>query len=527
LEWPSPTVEWEAGTAATRYLCAAAHLRRSMLPRRVRDSTLERERAPHAVGREYARRVIRGPGVIAPCPGVDTAWVIRHCHASWTQTAIRDVAAVGVLAGFVYYFPLGTSVWLGLIAAAVVLSACWRRIRKRRTRFIAAALVLAAYLAVVGVLLHGGRDLRLLGLPLIGLAGCLFAFVLDSFVVWVRLRRISAALKREPRSPFPFGPLTRDLGAAARLHRSNVVFYERGRIVGAGTPERKRTLTTPIDEARQGRRAEQFKAAELLDYIKDHIRRQGEAGHNTHGLPELQVQEVLAKPVSQMKKADPTATALEISRAANQGPSGSTERAYLAARATTWDGELTGSIYVSVALEGRYLRLVVLPYVMAPVVDELRTADAVAGRGLFVQVPWSVLGGVRELWQVLIIARDRMRTYLEQQSKRVRRAAADGLPPAPTTLSLREKYAKEFSEDLHQDEDGLRIIQVLEQRVFTVVETFLDEHGIATRQFREQANHVINSYVMVTGDNNNIATGAGAHAGNSATSPAPAQQGAG
>jgi len=518
----SLSVGWEARTAATRYLCVAAHLRRAMLPGRVRDGASGGERDPRPVGRAYARRVIRGPGIIAPCPGVDTAWVIRQCHASWTQMALRDCAAAAVLIACGYFYPAGTALWLGILLAALVLSVSGDRMSPSR-RLVGVVVLACAAAAAVDYMVHGGRDVRSFEIPLLGFLVCLLIFSIDVFAVWVRLRRMPAVLGREPRTAFPFGPLVRDLEAASTLHRGNVVFYERGRIVGAGTPDVKRTLTTPIDEPKAGHRPERFKAAELLDYIAGHIRRQGADGDSTFGLPELKVQEVLARPASEIKRAGWSVPPADIRQAANTGASGSADRAYVAARATSWDGELTGSIFVSVALEGRYLRLVVLPYVMAPVVDELRIADQIAARGLTAQVPMSVLGGAREIGQILGAVRERVRKTVEKPAPRKR---PEPVPPPSTTRSLREAYAKDATEDLHQREDGARIVQVMEQRVFTVVETFLDEHGIATARFRAQADQVINSYIMFTGDNNNVAVGSGARAGNPAAAQGP-QQGAG
>jgi hypothetical protein len=355
LGWASPEVGWEAQTAATRYLCAAAHLRRPMLPGTVRDGEDAKTRPPHPVGRAYARRVIRAPGIIAPCPGVDTAWVVRHAHASWTQTAIRDLAAVGGLLACGYYFPAGTVAWLALALAVLMLSAAWTMMTKRR---LSAVLVVAlATAAATGYLVDGGPEARSFRMPWLWLAYCLLVFTVDAFAVWVRLKRLPRMLRSVPRAPFPFGPLTGDLSAAAALHEGNVVFYERGRIVGAGTRRGESTLTTPIDEAQTGHHVTRFTASQLLDFIADHIRRQGEAGDSTFALPRLSVGEVLARPISARTSSPATVPDADIRAVANQAASGSAERAYVLARATTWDGELTGSVYISVALEGRYLRL--------------------------------------------------------------------------------------------------------------------------------------------------------------------------
>ena len=57
------------------------------------------------------------------------------------------------------------------------------------------------------------------------------------------------------------------------------------------------------------------------------------------------------------------------------------ERHYLRASAASWDGQLVASVYVSAALQGHCLRVVVRPYVLAPIVSDLRAADELLANG--------------------------------------------------------------------------------------------------------------------------------------------------
>ena len=91
----------------------------------------------------------------------------------------------------------------------------------------------------------------------------------------------------------------------------------------------------------------------------------------------------------------------------------------------------------------------------------------------------------------------------------------------PETLTLRERYSEDVSEDLHQAEDGTRIVQVMEQRVFSVTEVFLKDHGIATRVFEQQVNQVLNSYVII--GSNNMAAGQNSQAGENNMQAGPTQ----
>ena len=57
----------------TRYLCAAAHLRRPMLPDKVIDPGMTEPRPARPVGRAYALRVLSGPGGVIPTSSVTSS----------------------------------------------------------------------------------------------------------------------------------------------------------------------------------------------------------------------------------------------------------------------------------------------------------------------------------------------------------------------------------------------------------------------------------------------------------------------
>lgn len=86
--------------AATRYLSAAAHLRKAMLPVQISDASQFSKpvpRIPHPVGRSYAMRVLLSAEGKIPMPAVDLRTVHRNCRAAVWQTLLRDIAALGVL----------------------------------------------------------------------------------------------------------------------------------------------------------------------------------------------------------------------------------------------------------------------------------------------------------------------------------------------------------------------------------------------------------------------------------------------
>ena len=56
------------------------------------------------------------------------------------------------------------------------------------------------------------------------------------------------------------------------------------------------------------------------------------------------------------------------------------------AMSASWDGQLVASAYVSSALQGHYLRVNIRPYVLGPIVSDLRVADEVRERHPLAQV---------------------------------------------------------------------------------------------------------------------------------------------
>ena len=514
-------IEDRSEVVAMRYLCGAPFLRYPMLPRKLRKAARRDTREMLPVGRMFAHRVLNGSEMIDPAPGIDVAGLIRHAQTGWRQSQTRDMAiGLSVLACAVRA-PLGTIVWLSVGISGALLPLAWSRWRKHGRRRLAAVSVwVLAIGAILDAIARRGGESRSLALPLATLAACLGIYVLDSMTSWYRIRRLPATIVRDPNerrglrlSPKPVRPATEP---------QNVVAYEHERMVGAGELYSRHTLTIPIEEAQDGRSPQRFHASDLLHYIASHIRNQGVAGTNTHPLPDLRVREVVARPLHLMNGLPVRFSQEAIGHTARSAPSGTAQRVYIAAQATTWGGELVGTIYVSVALEGRFLRLVVLPYVLGPIAEELRTIDKIASRPLLAHVLASSTGAFGELWLVFRTARAAGKALIRRlRGLMGEEEMEDEQEP---TRTLRERYAVETSQDLHQIEDGLRITQVMEQRVFAVTETFLDEHGIATKQFQQQVSQVLNSYVIIEGSNNNVATGNGSLAGNNnATAPKQTQ----
>jgi len=502
-------------SASTRFLCSAPYLRRSMIPREITDRPRrwgERATAELAVGKKFCRLALSDDALLNQMTAVDVVQVVHHAHIGWRQARVRDIALCGLLLSCAVLAPFGTAVWLLLGTAPLTLPWIWKRSRRRRRRLL--GLLVLCVVAVIGVIANGGGETRSLLAPPAALAGCAIVYFCDAVVSWYQLRRVPRSLSRAPASRLRHGPLRAGLAAAKSASQENVVAYERDRIIGAGDDRGKHTLTVPIDEPEKGKAAKPFSAPDLLHFIARHVRAQGVADPVSHALPDLHVGEVLARPIQLMRDASRQIDPTGLRGTLMKPPSGSAERVYVRAQATSWGGEVVGTIFVSVALEGRFLRLVVLPYILGPIAPELRVAETISERGLPTHLLLSSALAARELWFAIRGARARAEK-LAARLKRVRsRNAQSDFEDEPSeTFTLREQYSVDTEDDLHQAEDGVRIIQVMEQRVFAVTEIFLEEHGIATGQFEQQVGQVLNSYVII-GSNNNVAAAANAQAGN-------------
>ena len=504
---------------STLYLCSAPYLRKSMMPRETAgkaDRYGDPPKEELVVGRAFCGLALSERALTDRMTAVDVGEVVRHARRGRYQALTRDLALAGLLLASAALAPLATAAWLLLGAFILRLPRAWKR-RRRHRRYLAVPLVLCS-LAIVAVTAHGGSAAQDLLTPIEALVGCLAVYYIDSLACWFQIHRIPGSLERRASDRSVEKSMPAGLASTDRADRENVVVYERDRIVGVGKHRGKHTLTVPIDESAEGKTVRPFAASDLLRFISDHLSDQGVADSITHALPDLRVDRVVALPIKLMRDSPDRIDDNRLQDMLINPPSGRSERVYARAQATTWRGEVVGTVFVSVALEGRFLRLVVLPYVLGPIASELRVADTIVKRSLAVHLFASLTIAAREFSLAIRTARARLTKALtirnrEQQRKLPVSTVKQALPE---TLTLRERYSVDVSDDLHQAEDGTRIVQVMEQRIFSVTEIFLKDHGIATRAFEQQVNQVLNSYVII-GSNNNMAAGQNSQAGDNNT----------
>jgi hypothetical protein len=326
----------------TRYLRAAAHLRRSMLPDEISDPDTGTSRPPRPVGRAYAIQVLFRHGSRIPMLAVDLVKVKKSCWIALVETTLRDMSAIGALAAGLIIEPWGMIATVAIVVAAVMLT--------RRSRFFL-ALIFLGIVCVALALVNGNRSERIsLGTPLACLALCLLVYLADAWLsicyvrrIWrrsARLEKTLAALRSSPLEPAPpagrarfanrkmilktpaksdfrqwphAGSLgdggkgtghgagdgnvgngndshDRDLGSSGDGRATPAmggpvrVYYALDEFVGAGTSLRPFTLTVPLNKPPDASRdVDAFSVSELMAEISDHLLSQGAADAEVHG----------------------------------------------------------------------------------------------------------------------------------------------------------------------------------------------------------------------------------------------------
>lgn len=344
--------------------------------------------------------------------------------------------------------------------------------------------------------------------------------------------------------------------ATFRPRRRVKALYTREGIVGAGTPLAAATITVAVNKPQADKEIEPFTAPELLDQVASHIESQGTVDQTrdgfarnhvfiegkripldipaprkngddtvsgdrqpmsqsfTYGLPELDVSEVVATPAQRVRKrplwwkvtfyicaatwrtlrrTPPGPSETDEVPVPDHSPSAFPARFYVRASTTTWDGELIPSVYVGAALQAHYLRLIIRPYVLAPIMPQLRQIEHLMDRGIIAQFALAVLGTAKAFARTTVAAH---KISHRQRPEKGGHLKETGL------FSTRERYAMHYPDDIHHREDVARVLDVIEMKVFEVVEDFLDQHHVNLEDFRKQIQVFIEKSMVITGGQN-------------------------
>jgi hypothetical protein len=515
-----------SASLATRYLSAAPHLRRGMLGREIIEPGRIGSRRPRPVGRSFAVRALFGADGAVPMPAVDTEEVRRQCAIALLQTVIRDLVVVAAVVVSAVLEPWGTLVVFGFAIVVIVLIGrvgwfSWWTI---------AAFAAGLFLLFTGIY----RGQLFLAIPLIFLGVCFAVYLADTLLSIRHVRK----LWRRSASGQPSGQAgldrTDDDRKGLRVSDASRAYHDNHRIIGAGTSLRKVEFDVGLErQLDAGKPIERFKTSELIMHIGFHVISQGvgeSQGHAyriwsstdmnatfesdfTYGLPNLNVGPVIAFPVPKTRKYPLLRVVMVklnyydrpsgeyLRDVIDRSPIGHPERHYVCASTSSWEGELVTSVYFSAALVGHRLILAIHPYVLAPIVPDLRVADEIARQNPVLVTCKAVAMTARQFAGAA--------EWLGHLPRKAQAPGeADGFMSG--MRSVRERYSQVATDHMHQTADASHIIRVLESNIVAVTMNYLRDHNIDITEDEQRALNLVQTYtifgdgVINTGDNSQV-----------------------
>jgi hypothetical protein len=420
-----------------------------------------------------------------------------------------------------------------------------------------AAIIAGALLLFTGI--YRGR--LSFDIPLICLGACFLIFLADILLSVHHVRKLwrKSAAAQEPRFPDSWtassssiadgdehdhphpngrnGSQTSPNGADLRglpVSEARLVYHDNHRIIGAGTSLTAVDFTVGLEKPLDNEKAiKGFTPSDLMAQVGFHVISQGvgesdefargiwsaadrnstSASHFTYGLRNLSVGPVIATPVPKSRKHPilrvimvklnyyDCPSAEYILEVIDRSPIGHPERHYVCASMSSWEGELVTSLFFNAALEGHSLSMTIQPYVLAPIVPDLRAADDLATQNPLLVTCRAVAMTARQF----AAAAERV-NHLGRK--------ADKPGQVDTSIaglhSARERYAQVVTDHMDQAGDASRIIRVLEAKIVRATMNYLRDHNIDINEDERRALNHVQTYnvfgdgVINTGDNSQV-----------------------
>jgi hypothetical protein len=222
--------------------------------------------------------------------------------------------------------------------------------------------------------------------------------------------------------------------------------------------------------------------------------------HFSHGLPNLDVTPVVASPIPEPDQLPGSPVAVfrlnyrdlpsgdELFELADRSPAGRSERHYIRATSSSFDGQLVVSVYVNVVLQGHYVRVLMRPYVLQPLGFDLMTAYDLASWNPPTLAYYGIMVTIRGYLKLAArIGRGNDGTGQGRRAK----------PGLPGLRSTRESYARPYVNNIHQAEDSSRVVQVLQEKIFTATMDYLRKRNIDIEDYQRQIQNMLYSYTIM------------------------------
>jgi hypothetical protein len=313
--------------------------------------------------------------------------------------------------------------------------------------------------------------------------------------------------------------------ASPSVREPERVYFGRNGIIGSGVPLRAFPLTIPLDKPLDPEREiGSFTSSDLMKAISRQLlsqsagdrnihgyaRRPASANgtgqlaadleHFSHGLPNLDVTPVVASPIPEPDQLPGSPVAVfrlnyrdlpsgdELFELADRSPAGRSERHYIRATSSSFDGQLVVSVYVNVVLQGHYVRVLMRPYVLQPLGFDLMTAYDLASWNPPTLAYYGIMVTIRGYLKLAArIGRGNDGTGQGRRAK----------PGLPGLRSTRESYARPYVNNIHQAEDSSRVVQVLQEKIFTATMDYLRKRNIDIEDYQRQIQNILYSYTIM------------------------------
>jgi hypothetical protein len=241
-----------------------------------------------------------------------------------------------------------------------------------------------------------------------------------------------------------------------------------------------------------------FKAQQISDYVREHLRRIAHDEQPERNLPNLTVSDqifVAGTEISDLRTQTPHEQVGEIIR----NPT-APQRHYLSCQVVSWRGELVTTVYVHFAVQGKALYVELYVTGLLPCDGRFRIVDEVGGTGVkavlhdaaraMVSAPALVASAPANLLRAIV---DQLSLVPARKLGRLRRGYDYG-----ARAGLRELGASGIVRDHMQTQDIIKYGRVIERRVLAAILDFLEEHGVDITEYRQRSMTILNAGAVAT-----------------------------
>ncbi|WP_326559011.1 hypothetical protein [Micromonospora sp. NBC_01796] len=509
-------------SSATRHLSAGAYL-----DDRFRRASLNQ--VYHQVRR-----------LVAPSYGYDVITVLDHCLRAAKMANIRDAIIVGLLVISFCAAPFAALAALNVLLFIHLGVATWRVLRKTAVEMqsdkpssglavlgriltlflqytVATIALMVLSLPFILSSLAAGEDIEetyaantFLTLGVFILLPLLIAVpvAMSAWRQW-HLDRLAPGQPIATTAPSPrFDEIHRQGGGNVVIYAGYWPFIGSGNILKSwGFAQRLVRGADPLGRHRPEaeREFEQppFKAQDIIEYVRDHLRGLIGTANPEQQLPGLTVSDRVFLAGTEASRLVPYLPQEQVDQVVRYPTAPA--RHYLVCQVVSWHGELVTTVYVHFAVQGKSLYTELTSMALPPCNERYRIVDQVDGTGPTAYVK-GILGGI--VGSPLTVALAPFNLIRAGYDSLVASFARTSAPAAGelalgydygANSSVREMGTAPDTRNHTQSQDIVKYQRVIERRVLAAILDFLQSRGVDTSEYRQRAMTLLSAGAVVTG----------------------------